>query len=477
MAKPDSERRRIERRFLEGVLAARLIEPGSVILAGLSGGPDSTALLLLLAQSQEQLRCRVEAAYFDHRIRSLPEREAELDAVRHTARLLDVPLHIGAASVPALAGKQKRSLEDQARVERYGFFAETAASRSAKFVATGHTANDQVETILLHLIRGAGLRGLAGIKPRSSWPFGSGPTLIRPLLGLVHGEAEAYCRTRGVEFFHDSENDSLKYLRNRIRSELLPVLKSMNSGVEDALLRLGQAAAETEELLQSLVRQSVAVKREDGVVIPMAALQAMPPALQAEVISSAFEQAAGSRQGLEQTHIEALRLLGTGSTLDLPRGILCQCADGELRLLKHEERRRGPADRPFEFALDVPGLVRRGGYEIRSRLVAKGEVCCPTASRAVLAFSELKVPLVVRSWRPGDRVRPVGMIGRKKLQDLFVDAKVPHDRRRRIPLLVVGDEVLWVPGLTADLRAAVHDQSIERIAVEARSLTSEQRDE
>ena len=219
---------------------------GSVVVAAVSGGADSTALLLALARLSRSGACSVAACYVNHGLRGRPEIEAELASLRQLCARLGVPLELASAA-PALhlltLNGRRRSPEESARLARYEALGTVAIRLDAAGVATGHTASDQAETVLLRLLRGSGPLGLAAMRSES-WPWGpAAPILLRPLLGLTRADTEAYCSNGGVEWSTDSSNESSQFLRNRVRRELLPALEALAPAAAPALARFAQQNA------------------------------------------------------------------------------------------------------------------------------------------------------------------------------------------------------------------------------------------
>lgn len=437
----------LERRFVRALREAAALSPQACILAAVSGGPDSTALLLLLAQAASVLGFELQAAYFDHGIRSLAEREAERRHVRRLAAAAAVPLGEGSADVPARARDEHRSLEEQARLDRYRFLAAAAAACGAGAVATGHTLNDNVETILLHVLRGAGLAGLLGMQPQRQWPFGSGPLLLRPLLTFSRAETEAYCGIRDIEPFRDSENEAPR-TRNRLRHQLLPLLRELNPAADAAIMRLSSAAAADQRLIDELAAAALGTafwEAERG-AIGRERVLALHTSVRHELWFRLFAALLGDRQGLNARHIAALDALvarSEAAALDLPRGI-CAWTDGNHLYFGRQPTVASPLP---ERELSLPGAIRAGPWLIETSLLSADEPQQPPARwSAYFDFDRLALPLRIRSRRPGDRLQPLGMQGTKKLQDLLTDARVPRGERDGVPLIVAGEQILWVAG-------------------------------
>lgn len=472
-------RRSLERRFQRTLLDNRLLESGSLIIAALSGGADSSALLLLLHDYALKAGCRVEAAYFDHQIREAGERRAERETVHRLADTLGVPLHEGGADIPGLARQRGHSIEEQARLERYAFLRELANTRGASAVATGHTATDQVETVLLHIIRGSGLLGLTGMAVDQPWVFGDGPRLIRPLLSFSRAETEHYCELRGVTFHRDSLNDAPGFTRNRVRHELLPLLRGLNPAVDRAILRLSVSAAQQRSVTKLLLSNPQLIGGEQAGIgwYHLQHLRMAPVGYRNELFFRGFAVAAGDRRGLGERHLVALSNLvrmGGEHSLDLPAGVRAR-VDGSFLYFGptgsagEEPAAFGPLP---EAELDVPGQLRIGPWEIAARILAPGELPADFDGY-VKAFDmqRLSLPLRVRSRRPGDRIRPAGMLGSKKIQDILVDGHVPRSERDLVPIICSDDKIIWVAGYrpSADFVARPGTARIVEIAVRRQS--------
>jgi tRNA(Ile)-lysidine synthetase-like protein len=376
-----------------------------------SGGPDSTALLLLLARLAKPRHLHLHVAYFDHGLR-LPEViEREIAFVAGLSTSLGLAFSHGRGDVTVRAKRDRTSIEDAARRERYEFLARVAHEDGSTHVATGHTASDQAETVLLHIIRGAGLDGLGAMSPHAAWPLPGheGLALVRPLLPLTRAETRAYCAAAGIEPLDDETNISPDYARNRVRAELLPLLRSFNPRIEDALVRLADAARETP----------------------------------AQPVRDALAAAAGDRQGFSSRHVEAidslLRVGRTGDSVDLPRS---------LRARRTREGVVVEAPRPPE-ALPEEAVVLELGKETRwgALYLSLSASKPPGAGPAVEVDAEAAEGIIVRRRRPGDRLQPAGMEGTKKLQDLLVDAQVPREERDAIPIFESRRGIAWVGGL------------------------------
>jgi tRNA(Ile)-lysidine synthase len=366
-----------------------MLPADSLGVVAVSGGADSTALLLAL----HQLGCRLHVAHLDHGLR--PESSADAEFVRELSERLGLPCTIERRDVAPYRGARKLSPEAAAREVRYAFLRETAEREGAGAIFVAHTADDQVETFLLRLIRGAGVAGLGGMKPKDG-------QLCRPLLDVWRQDLEAFLREQGQEWREDASNRDPAFLRNRVRHELLPLLASLNRGVKAVLLREAGALA----------------------------------GRQREIEAEAFR-----RLGLNARQIQSA-LAGKAVTIG-----------GGIRVEPpHAPRPSAKIDQP----LHIPGMVTLPGIgTIRAKAVLTNGWPRPEAGVEYVDLELLDGDLRLRSWRPGDRFVPLGMDQPKKLQDFFVDERVPREQRAGVPLLVSGDAIVWVVGMRIDGRFKV----------------------
>jgi tRNA(Ile)-lysidine synthase len=404
------------------ILAHRVFTPGPVVVA-VSGGADSTALLLILAELADEFGIVMHVAHFDHRTR--PKQSAEdADFVARLANRVGAPIRVGRADKPTKS-------EDDARTVRYDFLRRAARDVGATAIATGHTRDDQAETVLLHLTRGSGFTGLAGMRP-----FRDG--LARPLLAIGHKDTVAICRAARIRPRTDPTNRSLKFARNRVRLEVLPELAKINPRATEAIARLAEAAADLETENEFDVADALARARDKDAI----AIADLEPSVRGGALALAWRDATGRVLGARQRAALA-ELVATedGSrSLDLPGGRAIR-EYGLLRIVGNRAAAKGDPPTRLE-----PGRETTwNGW----RLVLGG----PAPTNAV---QEAEVPkkllrkLVVRERKEGDRTTSPR---RKKLQDLFTDAKVPASQRRHWPVIASEDTVWWVPGLTKPPKA------------------------
>ena len=469
----------LERKLLKGVeRLLRDVDPALVnvpIVVAVSGGADSLALLLLLAQLKETLGLTLHVAHLDHGLRGSSARSDAL-FVEDTARELSLSLTLGMEDVNSYRSERGLSLEEAAREVRYSFLSRVAAELGSGAIALGHTADDQAETILMHILRGSGLTGLAGMSPLSHWPSSRHKepiALLRPLLSVPRSETEAYCRFKGVTPRDDRTNRSLEFTRNRTRLELIPILSGYNPRIREALQRLSASAALDQDYIIGEARQALdELSTPDGnaIRIERSGFAALHPALKRHLLRLAYQQLTGSVAGLGYSHVEAMirsSEAGTGRSVNLPGSLVFSVGYDTLNL-SADGHRGADADVPVEeYPLSIPGETRTQGWNVTARLLANAGGPLDTGAYSALLDAERAGgSLHLRGRRPGDRFTPLGMTGAKKLQDFMVDARIPADSRDGVSLVVSERGIVWVVGHRIADWAKVRDDTSQILALE-----------
>ena len=460
----------VHSRVLRTIRKHEMLARGARVLVALSGGPDSVALLHILRTLEQRGGLAVAAAaHFNHQLRGAEADEDELFC-RDLAAATGVPFIAGRGDVAARARELGRSLEDAARLSRYEFLEQSAESIGAAAIAVGHSLDDQAETFLLRLIRGAGPAGLAGIRPRAG-------RVIRPLLDISRAELRQYAADHGLGFREDSSNADIRIPRNRVRVELVPFLARFSPAISATLAREAALAREDDEFLDRLAIESagsIVLEESGDVAVDVAGLTALPPALASRVTRKALAAAAPGRF-IGFQHIDDLLELARGgaegAALALP-GVTAVRRGSRIVFGRIAEP---PFSNSFRFPLSIPGEVAVPGWALSAAwLEEPGQVSPPPArgNAAVVAAAPLRGPLAVRSRRPGDTFRPLGMRGRgRKLQDFLVDRKIARADRDALPLVVDRDDrIVWVVGqsVAEDFRVTAPERGV--ILLKARRL-------
>ena len=444
----------LTRRIVGTIRRHDMIRSGDRVAIAISGGSDSVALALTLRVVADASPLNFEIAGLVHLNHGLRGDEAARDEAfcRALAARLGWPIEVGHVDAGAAARAAGRSIEATARDLRDEFFRDAASTLNGTSLATGHTLDDQAETVLLRLLRGTSSRGLTGIRPKRG-------RLIRPLLECRRRELRDWLAAAGEPFCEDSSNRDESIARNRVRHQLMPRIEQMAPGGVRALARAASLAADDERYLAQAAAEAAAhivTTRGQRVSIDAKAISAVPPALARRLVRQAIEDVA-PRAAVTSRHLDAVLALAAADKahgrLDLPKlrvthaggRITIEAADGRAAV---SIERGGPTAQP----LPVPGTVdlAQSGW----RVVASTEHAPPAALAsgrgdvATVQVDPAQLPLAVRTWRPGDRFKPLGASGRRKVQDLFVDRKVTRADRHRTPIVVdARGQIVWVAGL------------------------------
>ncbi|HPU75050.1 MAG TPA: tRNA lysidine(34) synthetase TilS [Bacillota bacterium] len=514
-----------------------MIDRGDGVVVGVSGGPDSVALLHFLSSIAREYNLQLHVAHVNHMIRGASADEDER-FVSELARSLGIPVTVDRVDVPRLARQLGVTVEDAGRDARYGLYRRICVERGFSRAAVAHHADDQAETVLMRILRGTGLRGLAGIPPIRE--LGGHATVIRPFIEVTRAQIEQYCSERALATRTDPTNVDTQYLRNKVRCELLPLLeREYNSNIRAGLARLARLASLDEQYVEEqAVRlfdsaRAAAAGSADArdlgrqvarVWLDLDLMRQAAEPVASRAFALAFAEVAGDKRDLYWPNIDAMTALvrtgNVGNSIDLPGGLRARLTYDTIVIEHAAEHARAGADEPgviaepiteqIVVAVRIPGAMpltwakatvyaalgdnaaadaaagRRQPWEFPSTQ----ELAC-MASRALAdsgsrglrveasgigrewtVFDADQVDLdalVIRPWRAGDRIRPFGMSGAKKLSDLFVDEKVPRPVRSRLAVLAMGDEALWVMGVRASAEGAV-TSSTRRIAVLAADM-------
>lgn len=435
----------------------QLLPPeGGTVIVGYSGGADSTALLHLLTRLQGAFNLRIHAAHLHHGMR--PEADDDVRVCASVCAQLGVPLHVERVDVPVLAQTERISLEEAGRNARYAFFARLAHELNAVAVALAHTRDDQIETILINLLRGTGPRGLCGMPYKRD-------RIIRPLLDATRAQTHQYCAAQGLPTVFDSTNLDPHQLRRRVRMELIPLLRDLSPAFDRHLLRLADIL-ENEEAWWEYEVHSLMECGSVASADAEASLQhskmgrefftRLHPAMQRRVLREWLRAHLGTLRLPPYEILEGIRraaLQGKRTSWQLSDTL--RLTTDETALTLHA---KPPDPEPYEYRveLETPILIPQAGAWLEARLLNTPPPSLETTPDcAYLDADAVQGQLIVRNARRGDRFQPLGMPAPKKLSDIFVDRKVPRAERGRLPLLCDAAGILWVPGYTIAARARI----------------------
>lgn len=405
---------------------------GGTVLVAVSGGRDSVCLLHYLARLGTARGFSVAAAHLDHGQRPTAARDVAF--VQSLCRTLDVPCHVGRADVPALARELGVGVEEAGRRARYEFLERTADEIGAARIATAHHAGDQAETVLLHLLRGAGTRGLRGIPPVRG-------RVVRPLLQTTRAEIEAYLEKNHLGHVEDETNADTTLRRNFLRLELMPQIERFQPGTAANLCRAAELLRAEDDYLDGLARSRLP---DEGTRVPCGTLRDAPEVLRTRMVRLLLERLGAGQRDFTAAHYEAMTALALSekdSLLHLPGGVRAE-KRGDVWALRY-----APPPLP-QTALPDGSAVRWGDYTITLR--KKTEKSFKKSDAIRLNCDKINQSLTVRPWRGSDRLRLPGARGARSLKRLFADAGVPAAQRERIPVLCAGERPLAAYGIGTD---------------------------
>jgi tRNA(Ile)-lysidine synthase len=441
----------------------QMVEAGDTIVTAVSGGPDSVCLLSCLSTLAAKLRISLVVAHFDHGLR--PEEDGvETAFTRRLAESLNIPF-ISNPSPPEIP--QKGSEEERARTARYEFLEKVRRQTGAHRVALGHTMDDQAETVLMRLLRGSGASGLAAIPPVR------GKFIIRPMIRVTRVEVLAYLDSLGLDYMIDSSNAGNRYLRNRIRSELMPLLSKYQPRLVERLANTADIIREDDECLELLANSWIRGHAFFGSVspqIPIPEWKLLHRALRIRVLRQIID-CSGTLRRINTKHLKAIEKLAEGPspqvTVSLPGGRAAVRSYDRLFVTRDSLE-----NLPFRRELDGPGtfVFPDLGWEISVVVNPKPDHPPEGPDQADFDMDLVSFPLILRSFKPGDRFIPIGMKGRKKVKDFFIDNKVTSQQRAATPILTCRGRIVWICGLRADDRFKVKGSTTRKLRVSINRL-------
>ncbi|AKF93617.1 tRNA lysidine(34) synthetase TilS [Brevibacillus halotolerans] len=459
----------------------RLLLPHESIVVGVSGGVDSTALLHILSKMNEQYQYgwKLYAVHLNHGFRG---EESDQDAayVEDLCHTLGVKCYSFYESVPEIMKETGQGPQVASRELRYQYYRQVAKEVGATKVALAHHADDQVETILFRMMRGTSLHGFTGM-PQRRWLHPEQIELVRPLLHVFREELEAYCEANNLQPRHDSSNDSRKYKRNLLRHEVTPHLQQVNLRYREHVLQLAEMARVDDDYLQKLSQEAlnriIVRKESDKIILDRKCLKTFDLALQRRMIPLILSYLATETEWSLQ-HVEAvLRIIfeeNPSAVLHLPSHIFVERVYEQV-CFRRQKATAQDFSQPYSYPITIPGTIwiEEAGMFIHTKrydsLADLPDLLSLSPYSAVCDADALVGDCIIRSRMPGDRIQ-LGTAQHcysKKLKELFIDEKVPKSRRDRIPILVVGDRIIWIPGVKRSTHAMIHEKSRAFVIIQA----------
>lgn len=452
-----------------------MISTGDVIVVAFSGGPDSMCVLDILDQVKTKYAIRLCLAHLNHGIRG-EAAEQDVRFAEEVAARRNLMFLSSRADVPAYAKENRLSVEAAGRKLRYEFLLRTCLMVGAAKVALGHTADDQAETILMRLLRGAGPGGLAGIPPTRLLNEQNDAQIIRPLINIWRSEIVEYLRSRNLAYRSDATNETPEYFRNKVRLELIPRLeKEYNPQIKQRLAVSASALAVENDFLSeeaSLLAEEVLLERKPGwVLFDARMLSTLHPALRMRILARLMKCADVKSPMLEALHLAGMdATLDAGGKLDLPGGFRLEVSEA-LGLIS--DLRLRPVSQKKAFSIPLPGTHAIPAFNLLVRTTVLEKISSPTRlvrlctpARQYFDLKKVRGLLEIRTRRPGDSFRPLGSRGRKKLKDFFIDRKIPRFLRQHVPLLVSSGRIMWVMGYAIDQYFMLTPDSVSAIRVD-----------
>jgi len=434
-----------------------LINPGSRILVGLSGGADSVALLLVLKSLSNELGINIVAAHLNHGFRGL-EAATDAEFAEALCQRLEIICEVGFVDVPKLIAERSGSPQAVAREARFEFLAKIAKRYNCDSVALGHHLDDLAETLLFNLVRGTGLDGLAAMAPAGSGLYGL--KIIRPLLGQRRTQIEQFLATLGQDYRIDSSNNHDDYSRNYLRLRVLPLLANLNPKVNESFARVSAMLSIDAAYIDKAVNEvwpQVVTATNEGTALKKECLCSLDAAVATRLVRKAWQQ----DENLELSYQHVMAILGlcgkqAGKKIELPGGAIALRTPTSIVLM------RTPVGKPYELKLTVPGrVVLPFGYNLSAEIIhnlSETELHQKDLFTAYLASDASS--FVVRTRLPGDRYCPLGTAGSKKLKEAMSEAQIPAPLRSLWPIVVDGENIVWVPGMRVSELARVRTLEI-----------------
>jgi tRNA(Ile)-lysidine synthase len=439
----------------------KLLERKDRILVAYSGGVDSTGLLTLLLELRQEWFFELFLGHFNHKLRHAADEDEQF--VRRVANRYSLPLFVGSKDVRSYARKKRLNIEEAGRELRYDFLKKTALKIGTAKIATGHTMTDQAETFLMRLMRGSGLRGLGGIFPSVEGK------IVRPLIQVERQDIEAYLKEKGIEFRIDESNLDRRFLRNRIRLDLIPYIKkNFEPEIVSSLARIASIIREEDSLLEKIAQEKAKKaisKGNNRISLQVKLLSSFPRAMARRVVRDFISELKGNLREISFEDVESVLRLKEGKEFPLRKDHILRREKNQIFLksktppkVKYEYRwgGKGPLEIK-ELKLKFEGKKIKRGKSLPNDF--------DDQTRAFLDLGKLKFPLLVRNRREGDRYQPLGAPGQKKLKEIMRAKGIPLSERERRPVFLSGDKIVWILGLPVSEKFKVEKGTSDIFAI------------
>ena len=453
------------KKILETIEKYNLLNKEDRVVVALSGGPDSTALLVALAQIAKLMDYSIIVSHFNHALRGTRSDEDE-NYSQELAKKMG--LIFVSAKMDQKQRQKGESPEDFYRKQRYHFLNKVAEDYNAQKIALGHNIQDQAETILLNLLRGSGLEGLRGILPMREGKF------IRPLIEVSRGEIIAFLSEAGISYCQDRSNENNIYLRNKIRSELIPYLKEkFNPGIEENLAQMAEILREDDDYIRDSVQKALKStyiqNQSNRISLNIEYIKGLVPAIRSRLFKEILESLNLEKNGFSFRNIKALERLTqiteSGKRISLPLEIEAKREYGTLII---ERDKTCVRQLDYEYPVNIPCIihVKEINRTISIEKTSRDKMDRQSKNKVYLDLDKIQQPVILRNRRNGDRFQPLGMKGRQKIKSLFINQKIPRHKRNEIMLLVDQNSVLWIENMHLSDRVKISAQTINILVLE-----------
>ncbi|HUV50454.1 MAG TPA: tRNA lysidine(34) synthetase TilS [Anaerolineae bacterium] len=457
----------------QAITAYRMFQPGDSVLICVSGGPDSVALLHILLSLAPEFSYTIGVAHLNHCLRK-KDSDDDAEFVASLAKKLDLPCYIKKKDVRKYQKQHKLSLEEAARRVRYAFYDQVAEKNGFNKIAIGHHADDNAELVLMYLLRGSGPLGIGGI-PAVRNCKNDNRQIIRPMISVKRSEIIDFLRAKELRYVSDKSNNDMRFLRNRVRHQLIPLLKgSYNPRVVETLNRLSLIIRCEEKWIESninsIFKKLTISIRNDKIILSATGIDEIDPAVQRRVIRKAIAEVKGDLRRITFSHIDsAISLLKSGRTIasiDLPDRIRVErnkdllCFSKEKKRLRDLNTKAGDIEPVcFKYSIVKPRSKPESVYIKEMNLTLKfsninienlPDIHCAGQNIAFFDMADIVFPLILRPFRSGDYFQPLGMSGAQKVKNFFINNKIPRPKRLRYPILLSKEKIIWIIGLRID---------------------------